>query len=220
MRFLSRISVRLLAFNLLLVFLPAGGVLLLGSYERHLLEAQERTMTQEGRLLAAALEATGQAIEIAARRGEVERCWAERLKARILLYGGRVQEAEKTLADALSALPDNASDAAREDFTQGVLRLRVEACVAKKDLASARSVLEELRAAVAASASAWHQQLFAFVVAQRCVTDSIVSQRHAVANQPRQKIRIAEPENHHLSRFGLRRPPRGQCDELRQRPSV
>ncbi len=58
MRFLSRISVRLLAFNLLLVFLPAGGVLLLDTYEQHLLEAQERTMTQEGRLLAAALEAT------------------------------------------------------------------------------------------------------------------------------------------------------------------
>ncbi len=59
LRFLSRISIRLLAFNLLLVFLPATGVLLLDTYERHLLEAQERTMGQEGRLLAAALEATG-----------------------------------------------------------------------------------------------------------------------------------------------------------------
>lgn len=59
LRFLSRISIRLLAFNLLLVFLPAAGVLLLDTYERHLLEAQERTMSQEGRLLAAALEATG-----------------------------------------------------------------------------------------------------------------------------------------------------------------
>ena len=59
LRFLSGISVRLLAFNLLLVFLPAAGVLLLDTYESHLLEAQERTMSQEGRLLAAALEATG-----------------------------------------------------------------------------------------------------------------------------------------------------------------
>ena len=50
---------RLLAFNLLLVFLPASGVLLLDTYEQHLLEAQERTMTQEGRLFAAAIEATG-----------------------------------------------------------------------------------------------------------------------------------------------------------------
>ncbi len=58
-RLLSRISIRLLASNLLLVFLPAAGVLLLDTYESHLLEAQEQTMGQEGRLLAAALEATG-----------------------------------------------------------------------------------------------------------------------------------------------------------------
>lgn len=57
MRWPFRISIRLLAFNLLLVFLPAGGMLILDTYERHLLEAQERTMAQEGRLLAAALEA-------------------------------------------------------------------------------------------------------------------------------------------------------------------
>jgi two-component system sensor histidine kinase ChvG len=59
LRWLSRISVRLLAFNVLVVFLPMAGVLFLGTYERHLLEAQERTMAQEGRLFAAALEATG-----------------------------------------------------------------------------------------------------------------------------------------------------------------
>jgi two-component system sensor histidine kinase ChvG len=53
----SRISLRLLAFNVLLVFLPIGGVLFLDTYESHLLDAQERTMAQEGRLLAAALEA-------------------------------------------------------------------------------------------------------------------------------------------------------------------
>ena len=53
----SRISLRLMAFNVLLVFLPVGGVLFLDTYESHLLVAQERTMAQEGRLLAAALEA-------------------------------------------------------------------------------------------------------------------------------------------------------------------
>ncbi len=56
-RYPSRISLRLLAFNVLLVFLPVGGVLFLDTYERHLLDAQERTMAQEGRLLAASLEA-------------------------------------------------------------------------------------------------------------------------------------------------------------------
>ena len=59
-RFLSRLSIRLLAFNVLLVFLPASGVLVLDTYERHMLEAQERTMSQEARLLAAALEAMGE----------------------------------------------------------------------------------------------------------------------------------------------------------------
>jgi two-component system sensor histidine kinase ChvG len=53
--FLSRISIRLLAFNVLLVFLPAAGLLTLGTYERQLLRAQEQAMVQQGRLLAAAL---------------------------------------------------------------------------------------------------------------------------------------------------------------------
>jgi two-component system sensor histidine kinase ChvG len=57
LRLPSRISVRLLAFNILILFVPIGGVLFLDTYERHLLMAQERTMAQEGRLLAAALEA-------------------------------------------------------------------------------------------------------------------------------------------------------------------
>jgi two-component system sensor histidine kinase ChvG len=57
LRLPSRISLRLLAFNVLLVFLPIGGVLFLDTYERHLLVSQERTMAQEGRLLAAAIEA-------------------------------------------------------------------------------------------------------------------------------------------------------------------
>jgi two-component system sensor histidine kinase ChvG len=54
-RFVSRLGFRLFAFNLLLVFLPAAGILYLDTYESHMLAAQERTMVQQGRLLAAAL---------------------------------------------------------------------------------------------------------------------------------------------------------------------
>jgi two-component system sensor histidine kinase ChvG len=54
-RALSRIQVRLLAFNALLVFLPAAGVLFLDTYEEQLLRDQERAMVHQGRLLAAAL---------------------------------------------------------------------------------------------------------------------------------------------------------------------
>ncbi len=55
MRFLSPLTLRLLAFNLLLVFLPAAGFLYLDTYERKMLAAQERSMVQQGRSLAAAL---------------------------------------------------------------------------------------------------------------------------------------------------------------------
>jgi two-component system sensor histidine kinase ChvG len=50
-----RLGPRLLAFHLLLVFLPVAGILYLEVYESQLLEAQERSMVQQGRLVAAAL---------------------------------------------------------------------------------------------------------------------------------------------------------------------
>ena len=60
MRFLARISVRLLLFNVLLVFLPAAGFFYLEVYEKELLEAQERAMVQQGRVAAAALAGQGE----------------------------------------------------------------------------------------------------------------------------------------------------------------
>lgn len=51
----SRIGQVTLAFNLLLVFVPAAGVLYLDVYEARLLEAQERSMVQQARLVAAAV---------------------------------------------------------------------------------------------------------------------------------------------------------------------
>lgn len=51
----SRIGPRLLAFNLLVMFVPVAGVLYLDIYERRLLEAQEREMVQQARVLAAVL---------------------------------------------------------------------------------------------------------------------------------------------------------------------
>jgi hypothetical protein len=45
----------LLAFNLLIVFAPAVGVLYLDVYETRLLEAQERAMVQQARLVSAAV---------------------------------------------------------------------------------------------------------------------------------------------------------------------
>ena len=57
--FLPRITVRVLAFNVLVVFLPIAGMLSLDTYERQLLISLERSLVQQGRLLAAGLEDAG-----------------------------------------------------------------------------------------------------------------------------------------------------------------
>ena len=54
-RWISRIGLRLLAFNLLVVFVPVAGILYLGVYESRLREAQEAGLVQQARVLAAAL---------------------------------------------------------------------------------------------------------------------------------------------------------------------
>jgi len=56
---LSRISVRILAFNLLIVFLPIGGLFLLPTYEKQLLRSLEHALVQQGRVLAASLGDAG-----------------------------------------------------------------------------------------------------------------------------------------------------------------
>jgi two-component system sensor histidine kinase ChvG len=61
LRFLSRISFRLMAFNLLLVFLPVAGILYLVSYEERLIATQRRSMETQARTIAATL---GQSDEV------------------------------------------------------------------------------------------------------------------------------------------------------------
>lgn len=53
--FLSRITVRLLIFNILIVFLPVAALLYLDTYEQQLLRALEHALVQQGRILASAL---------------------------------------------------------------------------------------------------------------------------------------------------------------------
>ena len=53
--FLSRISVRIFAYNFLIAFIPIAGMLSLGTYERQLLQSLEHALVQQGRVLAAAL---------------------------------------------------------------------------------------------------------------------------------------------------------------------
>src|SRR5438045_355630 len=58
-RILSRLPIRLLAFNLLLVFLPIAGVMYLGAYEKRLETAEIRSMTEQARILAVAIGRDG-----------------------------------------------------------------------------------------------------------------------------------------------------------------
>src|SRR5688572_33301850 len=59
LRALSRLTFRLLAFNLVLVFLPIAGVLFLGEYEQRLETAEIRDLTHRARLIAAAIAREG-----------------------------------------------------------------------------------------------------------------------------------------------------------------
>lgn len=87
-RLLSRLSVRLLATNLVLVTVPIAAFFVLGLrqylglYERQLLDAQERSMAQQARVLAAALGEQGVLDAEAAERILVgmNQQWTARLK--------------------------------------------------------------------------------------------------------------------------------------------
>ena len=111
----SRIGRRLLAFNLLLVFLPAAGILYLDVYETRLLDVQERGMVQQGRLVAAALGDREQVLPteaeaILARLGR-------RGDARIRVYDARgVLIADSVRAPDV-AIPERPSDAATSEYS-------------------------------------------------------------------------------------------------------
>ena len=85
LRLPSRISIRLLLFNVLLVLVPVAGFLYLDIFEDQLLADQERAMVQQGRLLAAALggqgEVSGAGAEALLRRLE------RRTESRLRVFG-------------------------------------------------------------------------------------------------------------------------------------
>ncbi|HVE70320.1 MAG TPA: ATP-binding protein [Thermoanaerobaculia bacterium] len=90
---IPRIGLRLLLFNVLLVFLPLAGVFSLRALEQQLLDLQERSMVQQGRLVAAALSAQPLTKEEA--RGLIERL-AGRSESRIRV----VDRTTRVLADS------------------------------------------------------------------------------------------------------------------------
>jgi two-component system sensor histidine kinase ChvG len=103
----SPIGLRLLAFNVLLVFLPAFGILYLDVYETRLLAVQERGMVQQARLVAAALGNRDpldsvEAVQLLARFGQ-------RGDARVRVYNATAN----LMADSVR-LPEGAVEPAEE----------------------------------------------------------------------------------------------------------
>lgn len=113
---MNRISLRLLAFNLLVVFVPVVAFLSLGTYERQLLRALESALVQQGRLLAAALEDAGPGLADEAARVLV--ALRQRSDARLRVVGadGRLLVDSATLGPRLAdAAPASAREAAAGD---------------------------------------------------------------------------------------------------------
>ena len=97
--FLSRMWVRVLAFNVLVVFVPIAGTFTLGTYERQLLRSLERSLVQQGRVFAAALEDSGPRLKDDAIR--ILRHMRQRHDARLRVVDAR----GVLLADSASITP-------------------------------------------------------------------------------------------------------------------
>jgi two-component system sensor histidine kinase ChvG len=131
--FLSRISVRLLAFNLLLVFLPIAGFLYLDTYERQLLQALEHALVQQGRILAAGFsrqiptEASAQEVLAGLEQKHEARFRVIDTSGKLLAdssrLGPRLDEVEESRA--WRKLPERSRDSEEERETRQSLLYRV-----------------------------------------------------------------------------------------------
>lgn len=104
------LTVRLLAFNLLLLFLPLASLLYLDSYERQLLDMQEASMIQQARIFASALSG----VELRTEAAAVLKRLGGRVDSRI-----RVVDAEgRLLADSAGPAPREAGAAQGPSSTE------------------------------------------------------------------------------------------------------
>jgi two-component system sensor histidine kinase ChvG len=111
-QFVSRISDRLLAFNVLLVFLPLFGVFFLDEYERRLEDSLDRSLVGEAEVLAAALSGRD-ALEPAEARRVIARFGAGRL-ARL-----RVIDADRVVIADSRPITSASPPAPRDTGTRG-----------------------------------------------------------------------------------------------------
>ena len=89
LRSFTRLGIRLLAFNVVLLFLPMAGVLLLGQYEERLETAEVRDLTHRSRLVAAAIAREG-TLDANAFEDVIRRAKIDDLRMRLVDSRGRV----------------------------------------------------------------------------------------------------------------------------------
>ena len=112
------LSARLLLFNILILFLPLGSLLVLDTYENQLLASQENSMIQQGRILSSALSGLG--TEAAGENAapplttEAERI-LENLKARVDSRLRVVDRTGRLLADSARLNPPAETEAPATD---------------------------------------------------------------------------------------------------------
>jgi two-component system sensor histidine kinase ChvG len=89
LRSFTRLGIRLLAFNVVLLFLPMAGVLFLGQYEERLETAEVRDLTHRSRLVAAAI-ARGGTLDADAFEDVIRRAKIDDLRMRLIDSRGQV----------------------------------------------------------------------------------------------------------------------------------
>ena len=104
-------SVRLLTFNILIVFLPIAGLLYLDTYEKQLLHSLEHALVQQSRILASALSGENPLQADSARKILVELEQRHEARLRILDPKGRLL-ADSSRLGPRSAQPDSGQTAA------------------------------------------------------------------------------------------------------------
>lgn len=104
------LTVRLLAFNILLLFLPLASLLYLDSYEQQLLDMQEASMIQQARIFASALSG----LDLGAEAAAVLRRLGGRVDARIRVVDGE----GRLLADSAGPAPRAAAPAQSPSSTE------------------------------------------------------------------------------------------------------
>ncbi|HKR65140.1 MAG TPA: ATP-binding protein [Thermoanaerobaculia bacterium] len=104
LRSFSRLAVRLLAFNIVLVFLPVAGVLFLGQYEERLETAEIRDLMHRSRLIAAAIAREG-TLDADAFEDVIHRAKVDDLRVRLVDSTGRVIADSREVVTPVAQLP-------------------------------------------------------------------------------------------------------------------